>query len=104
MTPALKTCIAWFPLLALAGCGVLPRSATPPDKPETAKQAQERRTKAERPKYNLAGYPPAVREGYIDGCESAKGSQFARKDAKRFAADAQYEMGWNDGHAICKKK
>ena len=92
-------------LLLAAGCGVLPRgSAPPPDKPETAAQARERRTKAARPTYNLAGYPPAVREGYIDGCESAKSSPYARKDARRFAADAQYAMGWNDGNAICGKK
>jgi hypothetical protein len=97
-----------LPLLLLAfvaaGCAVRPVQTIPPDKPETAAQAQERRTKASRPTYNLAGYPPAVREGYIDGCESAKRSEFARKDAKRFAADAQYSMGWNDGYGICGKK
>ena len=45
-----------------------------------------------------------MREGYIDGCESAKGTQYARKDAQRFANDAQYQMGWNDGSSICKKR
>ena len=104
MDHATKTGLTLVALLLLAGCGALPHSTTPPDKPETAKQAQERRTRAERPKYNLAGYPPAVREGYIDGCESAKNTQYARKDAKRFAEDAQYAMGWNDGNAICRKK
>ena len=44
-----------------------------------------------------------MRDGYIDGCESAKGSSLGRKDAKRFADDAQYAMGWNDGHSICRK-
>ena len=97
--------VCMVPLLLAAGCGVLPRaSAPPPDKPESAAQAKERRDKASRPTYNLAGYPPGVREGYIDGCESAKGTSFARKDAKRFAADPQYSMGWNDGNAICGKK
>lgn len=67
-------------------------------------QAQERRAKAPRPEYNLAGYPPAVREGYIDGCETAKKSEFGRKDDKRIAADPQYRMGWNDGLSICTKK
>ena len=101
----MKAGIAWLSLLLAAGCGMLPRgSAPPPDQPESAALAKERRTKASRPTYNLAGYPPAVREGYIDGCESAKASPYARKDAKRFAADAQYAMGWNDGHAICLKK
>jgi hypothetical protein len=98
-----KACIGWALLLLAASCGVLPRATVPPDKPETAAQAKERRAKASRPTYNLAGYPQPVREGYIDGCESAKRSAYARKDAKRFAADPQYAMGWNDGNAICGK-
>lgn len=76
-----------------AGCARIP-----------AKSPAEQRAEATRPKYNLAGYPPAVRDGYIDGCESAKGSRYGRKDAKRFAEDQQYNMGWNDGFGICKKK
>jgi hypothetical protein len=90
-------------LLAAAGCAVQP-TAPPPNQPEPAAQAQERRAKASKPTYNLAGYPPAVREGYIDGCESAKKSAYARKDAKRIDADPQYEMGWKDGFAMCKTK
>ena len=73
------------------------------DRPETAAQAAQRRASAPRPAYNLAGYPPAVREGYIDGCESAKGSEYARKDARRMADDAQYAMGWNDGYSLCRR-
>lgn len=92
-------------VLLVSGCGVLStRLGPPPDRPETAAQAKERRTKASRPTYNLAGYPPGVREGYIDGCESAKGSAYARKDNRRFDADPQYAMGWNDGNAICGRK
>ena len=91
-------------VLVLAGCAATPLAPPPVSTvPETPAQAQERRQQASRPTYNLAGYPPAVREGYIDGCESAKGTQYARKDA-RFAADAQYKMGWNDGFGICKVK
>ena len=89
-------------LVAIAGCASAP--AVIPTAPETQAAATERRHQAARPTYNLAGYPPAVREGYIDGCESAKHSSYARKDAKRFGADAQYEMGWNDGFSICGKK
>ena len=91
-------------LLAAAGCAALPPPSPPPSAPESPAQAQERRTKASRPTYNLAGYPPAVRDGYIDGCETAKRTQYARKDAKRFADDGQYSMGWNDGFSICGKK
>jgi hypothetical protein len=90
--------------LAIAGCATTRPPEPAPDTPETPVQAQERRAKASRPTYNLTGYPAAVKEGYIDGCESAKASEWARKDAKRFAADAQYSMGWNDGFSICKKK
>ena len=92
-------------LLALAatGCATQPM-APPPNQPEPQAQAQERRAKAPRPAYNLAGYPPAVKEGYIDGCESAKHTPYARKDAARMANDPQYSMGWNDGFSICQKK
>ena len=89
-------------LLIAAGCASAPTA--PPSGPETPTQAAERREKAARPTYNLAGYPPAVREGYIDGCETAKGTAYARKDTKRFAADGQYSMGWNDGYSICARK
>jgi DnaJ-domain-containing protein 1 len=43
---------------------------------------------------------PATR----DGCESAKASQYARKDEKRYFADVQYQMGWKDGFSICSRK
>ena len=89
-------------LLAAAGCASAPY--VPPSAPETPKAAEARRAQASRPTYNLTGYPPAVRDGYIDGCESAKKSEWGRKDAGRFASDAQYQMGWNDGHSICSKK
>jgi hypothetical protein len=104
MTPIQRAFV--FPvLLVLAGCAARPVAAPPVSTaPESPAQAQERRTQASRPTYNLAGYPPAVRDGYIDGCETAKGTQYGRKDAGRFASDAQYSMGWNDGFGICRKK
>ena len=89
-------------LLAVA-CAA-PPMAPPPNQPEAPAAAQARRQQASRPTYNLTGYPPAVRDGYIDGCESAKKTQYARKDAARMKGDAQYEMGWNDGYSICGAK
>ena len=86
----------------VAGCAA--RGPVVRDRAESPAQAEQRRAEASRPKYNLAGYPPAAREGYIDGCESAKGTAYARKDMARFAADSQYSTGWNDGFGICKKK
>ena len=90
--------------LLAAGCAAVPPAPEPPQQAETPKEATERRAKASRPTYNLTGYPPAVRDGYIDGCETAKKSEYARKDAKRMTGDPQYSMGWNDGFAICGKK
>jgi len=104
MNNTCRRLLPWFSLLAIAGCATYRSTELPEDRPETAVQAQERRAKAPRPTYNLMGYPPAVKEGYIDGCESAKASEWAKKDAKRFADDGQYSMGWNDGYSICRKK
>jgi predicted small lipoprotein YifL len=106
MTIEIRRPLVLLTMLLLAGCGALkpaPDVTRVPDNPETAKQAEARRSHAARPTYNLAGYPPAVREGYIDGCESAKRTRFARKDAQRMSDDAQYSMGWNDGFSICGK-
>jgi hypothetical protein len=88
-----------FPIL-LSSCAVL--QPTPPPT-ETPAEASERRAKAPRPAYNLAGYPPATRDGYIDGCESARKSAYGRKDDKRYAAEGQYRTGWDDGFSICKR-
>jgi len=93
--------LPWMLALLAAGCALEP--AAPPDRPETQAQAQSRRAHAPRPAYNLAGYPPATREGYIDGCESAKRSEYARRDASRMASDPQYATGWNDGYSMCGK-
>jgi hypothetical protein len=102
MTHAFRRPLVATGLLLVAGCAAVPQ-APPPSQPETTAQAQHRREQAARPTYNLAGYPPAVKEGYIDGCESAKHTAYARKDAKRMDEDAQYSMGWNDGFSICRK-
>jgi hypothetical protein len=55
------------------------------------------------PKVNLAGFPPAFRDGYADGCQSAKPGAAQRRDEGRFAHDRQYAMGWRDGYDICRK-
>jgi hypothetical protein len=86
-------------LLLAAGCATAPGMTSPPEPYKGPPRAE-----APRPKYNLAGYPPAFRDGYIDGCETAKESDFARKDGARFTSDAQYKTGWQDGNAICKPR
>ncbi|MBX3665905.1 MAG: hypothetical protein KIT13_04955 [Burkholderiales bacterium] len=56
----------------------------------------------QKPRFNLAGYSPAFRQGHADGCTSAEGAQ--RRDERRFREDADYMMGWNDGHSACRRK
>jgi hypothetical protein len=85
----------------LASCSLL---APAPAAEETPEEGVQRRAKAPPPAYNLAGYPPATRDGYIDGCETARKSAYGRKDDKRFAADPRYRMGWNDGFSICSRR
>ena len=89
--------------LLISACATVP--ATPPAPVvETPAEAVQRRAEAPKPTYNLAGYPPAVRDGYIDGCETARKSSYGRKDAARMNADRQYSMGWNDGFSMCGGK
>jgi hypothetical protein len=95
--------LAFLACLIAAGCATAP-APIPDNKPEPPAAAAVRRQAAPKPTYNLTGYPPAVRDGYIDGCESAKRSAYARKDAARMSSDAQYAMGWNDGYSICGRK
>ena len=57
-----------------------------------------------RPVYNLTGYSPAFKDGYIDGCETAKKSAYGAKDTRRISTDTQYRLGWNDGFSLCRRK
>jgi len=88
--------IAVMTILAIAGC-VLPsanKKMKPPDPLASST----------RPTYNLAGYRPAFKDGYIDGCETAKRSAYGLKDEKRFADENQYRNGWKDGYNLCLGK
>lgn len=51
---------------------------------------------------NLSGYSAAFRQGYADGCDSARAAR--RRDEKRYEKDADYMMGWNDGSSMCSKR
>ncbi|MBS0299127.1 MAG: hypothetical protein JSR32_04200 [Proteobacteria bacterium] len=57
-----------------------------------------------KPKYNLSGYPVNTQQGYIDGCETAKRTDWAFKDLNRYEKDGQYRMGWDDGFSLCNGK
>ncbi|HET9701058.1 MAG TPA: hypothetical protein VFP70_09070 [Burkholderiales bacterium] len=53
---------------------------------------------------NLSGFPPEFREGYSDGCNSARSLVATKKDEKRMKSDPQYAAGWRDGYDMCKRK
>ena len=86
-------------LLALvAGCATTTAPTVPP---ATAKPTPPN-VEPPPPNVNLSGFPLEYRQGYADGCASAKGTE--RKDASRLAADGNYRTGWQDGLALCRKK
>jgi hypothetical protein len=53
---------------------------------------------------NLAGYSPAFRTGYGDGCASSNRTGGQIRDEDRFKHDSQYALGWRDGFDICARK
>jgi hypothetical protein len=53
---------------------------------------------------NLTGYPPAFRDGYLDGCETSKRTSGRKRDEERFKHDSQYASGWRDGNDICTRQ
>lgn len=54
------------------------------------------------PNVNLSGYNAAFKEGYADGCDTARVAQ--RRNAQRYGTDTDYTMGWNDGRAMCARR
>jgi hypothetical protein len=77
-------------LLVLSGC-----ASQAPTPTQTAPTPANR-------DMNLAGYPPAFKSGYADGCSDAAGT--TKKDLARFRADIQYAQGWRDGFDVCKRR
>jgi hypothetical protein len=86
--------------LALAGCAIAPIGPAPSTPAEAA--PLPRNAEPPPPPVNLSGFPLPYRQGYADGCASAKGAE--RKDGDRFGADPNYRMGWMDGIALCRRK
>jgi hypothetical protein len=52
---------------------------------------------------NLSGYSPAFKQGYTDGCATARGTA-TRRDETRYRSDSDYMMGWSDGNSACRNK
>lgn len=103
----LRTNVAVIAATLLGGCATIKHPEPAPMLPAPDPIAQQKLPgslpPSIRPTYNLAGYPKAAQEGYIDGCETAKESVYGFKDKKRYVADVQYRMGWNDGLSICRR-
>jgi hypothetical protein len=92
-------------VVLVAGCAtVAPTdSVAPPPAPEKPSAPPLPRTaEPPPPAVNLSGFPLPYRQGYADGCASATGPQ--RRDATRYASDANYRTGWTDGASLCKRK
>jgi hypothetical protein len=56
-----------------------------------------------RPGLNLSGFPSEFREGYADGCNSAR-SLMRKRDEARMKSDRQYAQGWRDGYDVCGQR
>ena len=97
----LTGCAALEPLLPQPQKSVIKPPQLPPGK---AQRPAGPLPPSTRPTYNLMGYPPASKEGYIDGCETAKKSEWAYKDRARYESEGQYRTGWDDGYFICSRQ
>lgn len=51
---------------------------------------------------NLSGFSLAFRQGYVQGCDSAK-ADTKHRDEGRYKSDLDYSMGWNDGYSVCRR-
>jgi hypothetical protein len=99
-TPSLALAIVFATLVA--GCATAPMSVPEAPAPPPTAPPMPRNAEPPPPPINLSGFPLPYRQGYADGCASAKGAE--RKDAARFGADPNYRTGWQDGSALCRKK
>jgi hypothetical protein len=87
-------------ILSLTVAALLAACAAQP--PATTTEPAPRAPTAASPGINLAGYSPAFRAGYADGCGSVDAAR--KRDESRFKADTDYAHGWRDGNDICKRR
>ena len=84
-------------VMLTAGCAATQPGTHPGTQPAS-------RPKIDEPQVNLAGYPPPFREGYLDGCNSARQNTQSIRDNERYKSDSMYAAGWRDGYDICSNK
>jgi hypothetical protein len=87
--PCLVAC-----LLLLGACGSLQEPSSP-----AAAVSKPASAPAPAPRYNLAGYSPAFKQGYADACAAPR-----RQNAARFKSETDYSMGWQDGQSACRSR
>jgi len=85
----MRAAIVSLLVLSLFGAGCATRPSSPSSSPS-------------QPPVNLSGYNAAFRQGYTDGCNSARSAM--RRDERRYRSDGDYMMGWNDGHSVCQRR
>lgn len=86
--------------VAVAGCATAPPGTTPATPSTPTTPAAPPQAEPPPPPVNLQGFPLAYRQGFGDGCATARGTE--RKDNTRFGNDGNYRVGWQDGVAQCK--
>ncbi len=80
-------------VILCGGCATTSPAAPPASNPAAAPAP---------PPVNLQGFPLAYRQGFDDGCSTARGTE--RKDGNRMGGDGNYRVGWFDGMSQCKAK
>ena len=61
----------------------------------------------DRSQERFSGRPPAYRDGYADGCKTAKATATGSngklsRDQNRYQSDSSYANGWSDGYESCR--
>jgi hypothetical protein len=94
-------------LMLVAGCASTPPAGTPsastyPQAGSPQSEAPQRPAARPAPNLNLSGFSPTFRDGYVDGCATARNGGM-RRDESRYKLEMDYVMGWNDGFSVCRK-
>lgn len=53
---------------------------------------------------NLSGFPAEFKQGYADGCLSARPNTARTRNEERYKSDTNYAQGWRDGYDICRRR
>ena len=89
-------------VLVCAGCAAPPRTRQPPRPPQHPTTPTHAPVHLSAPPVNLSGYSNAFKQGYGDGCASARGA--LQRDDARYRSDTDYMMGWGDGNSVCRAR